>query len=90
MKDVTETCVLCKESVAFGSGNFVNRIGADEGWLCAMCAGYICDECDTKIYLDTEVRVISKYGAPMNYHYFCYNEKLHGVAEYGAQEEHAK
>jgi len=33
-----EMCRECNESVAFGSGKFINRIpGDDDNWLCAEC-----------------------------------------------------
>ena len=41
MKDVCELCLYCDNSVAFGSGFYVNRIPADdgerEGWMCSQC-----------------------------------------------------
>jgi hypothetical protein len=84
---VIDPCVWCGESTAFGAGKFVNRIGVDDGWGCAECSGFECDECGEQIYLDTEVRVdytddMGKwhYG---NYHEACYNVDKHGTAEYG-------
>lgn len=88
-------CVYCGESTDFGAtrsdgtliGKFVNRIPVDDGWGCAECSGYGCDECGKQIYLDHEVRVDFiddderyHYG---NYHHDCYDEKKHGVANYG-------
>jgi len=78
-------------------GKFVNRIPADttdeetgeykDGYSCAECAGFECDECDKPIYLDCETRVEFQdesgeyhYG---NYHTECYNETKHGKAEWG-------
>jgi hypothetical protein len=78
-------------------GKFVNRIPADrddyetgeykDGWACAECAGFECDECGKGIYLDCETRVEFvdekgnyRYG---NYHTECYNESKHGSANYG-------
>lgn len=77
-------------------GKFVNRIPADrddfttgvyhEGWACAECAGFECDECGQNIYLDCETRVEfienDKYHYG-NYHTECYNEDKHGPANYG-------
>ena len=84
---VVEPCVYCGRSTAIGSGLFVNRIGADrddfysgayiDGYACAECAGFTCDECDESIYLDTEVRT-KDYG---NYHEHCYNQSKHGERE---------
>lgn len=82
----TDACVYCGRSTAFGSGNglFVNRIPIDDGWGCAECSGFECDECGKQIYLDTEVRVdfvddnnVWLYG---NYHEECYDERVHGPA----------
>ena len=78
-------------------GKFVNRIPADtedeetgeykDGYACAECAGFGCDECDEAIYLDCETRVDFQdesgkfhYG---NFHTWCYDEKKHGKANYG-------
>lgn len=84
---VKDPCVYCGRSTALGSGLFVNRIGADredyhegtyvDGYACAECAGFDCDECGQSIYLDTEVRT-EPYG---NYHEHCYNEEKHGTKE---------
>lgn len=88
MDAVTDPCVHCTRSTAFGAGDglFVNRIPSDEGWACAECAGFECDECGEQIYLDCEVRVeyeddkgVFHYG---NYHEECYNETKHGVSDY--------
>ncbi len=51
-----DPCVHCGESTAFGYGKFVNRLGWDDGWSCAECAGYDCDVCDKSIYLDEDRR----------------------------------
>lgn len=80
-------------------GKFVNRIGADriddqdeylDGYSCAECAGFECDECGEQIYLDSEVRVESEnaqgYYIYANYHDKCYNEAKHGKASYGLDE----
>jgi hypothetical protein len=83
---VQDPCVHCERSTAFGAGNglFVNRIPADDGWACAECSGFECDECGETIYLDCEIRVDYEddneewhYG---NYHEECYNEAKHGKA----------
>jgi|694.fasta_scaffold91753_2 hypothetical protein len=85
MTTLLEPCIYCGESTAMGDGKFVNRIPADDGWACADCAGYECDECHENIYLDCEVRVDYEkdgkyhYG---NYHEDCYNEEKHGKKEY--------
>jgi hypothetical protein len=86
---VIDPCAYCGRSTAFGAGDglFVNRIGVDDGWGCAECAGFECDECGQQIYLDCEIRVdyedennVFHYG---NYHEECYDEGKHGQsAEY--------
>lgn len=89
MMTIVDPCVHCGRSTAFGSGNglFVNRIPVDEGWGCAECSGFECDQCGKQIYLDSEVRVdftddmgLWHYG---NYHEECYNPEIHGEAEWG-------
>ncbi len=30
-------CILCGEDTSFGSGKFVNRIPADDNYMCAEC-----------------------------------------------------
>jgi DNA-directed RNA polymerase subunit RPC12/RpoP len=45
MVENTDKCVECGESTAFGSGRFVNRIPADEGWLCPDCLAEVCETC---------------------------------------------
>jgi hypothetical protein len=68
---VIDPCVYCSNSTAFGSGNFVNRIGHDDGWACAMCAGYECDRCDKQIYLDEDYG-INEEG---HYHWECLTQE---------------
>lgn len=34
-----DLCVICEQPTTFGSGRFVNRIPADDGWMCAECYG---------------------------------------------------
>jgi hypothetical protein len=65
---VIDPCQVCGTSTAFGSGNFVNRVGYDEGWACAQCIAYECDACDQKIELDTDVSDEFEFG---RYHTWC-------------------
>ena len=65
---IVDPCAQCGESTAFGSGNFVNRVGYDEGWACAQCIAYECDACDQKIELDTDVSDEFEWG---HYHTWC-------------------
>ena len=59
MSDVGEHCIDCGESVAWGSGNYVNRTPADDGtlagWKCAGCMGIECDRCGEMIALDEDI-----------------------------------
>jgi hypothetical protein len=82
-----DPCVYCKRSTAFGAGFglFVNRIPVDDGWGCAECSGFECDECNQQIYIDCEIRVEFTdeegnyhYG---NYHEECYDSEKHGISE---------
>jgi len=77
MTKTIDPCVYCKESTAFGNGRFVNRIPSDDGYACAECAGYECDECNKQIYLDEEVSVEDDKGC-WRYHQKCYDKKKHG------------
>lgn len=84
-----DPCVHCGESTAFGSGRFVNRIGWDDGWACAECAGSECSECGKQIPLDEEVRVhevpFDEMTGFHDYHSDCYDAKKHGPATYGGE-----
>jgi hypothetical protein len=40
-----ELCDECGCSVSWGSGNYVNRIPANDGWLCPECQCIECDNC---------------------------------------------
>lgn len=62
----------------------INRIPTDDGYLCELCAGYECDECDELIAVDCEVRTPDTGEGFYNYHEECYDAKKHGPAEYGA------
>lgn len=88
---VVDPCIYCGESTAFGSGNFVNRISGSwmndageemEGWACAGCLGYECDECGEPIGLDEEIRVdyTDENG---KYHYGNYHEECYDITKHG-------
>ena len=56
MKDSIENrCVHCGEDTSFGSGRFVNRIPAEDGYACAECMAIECDRCDEMIALDEDI-----------------------------------
>jgi len=63
----------------------INRVPTDDGYLCELCAGYDCDECDQPIAVDCEVRAPDTGEGFYNYHEACYNAQKHGPAEYGAE-----
>jgi len=67
-----QTCIGCRKPTNpnhpdYEIGYFVNRIPADDGWLCAHCGGFECNECGEDIYIDCEVRIDSGN----NYHLDC-------------------
>ena len=65
LKDIGNHCVECGCDTSFGSGNFVNRIPADdgekEGYLCASCMGTECDRCDKTIAMDEDITPYDVY-----------------------------
>jgi hypothetical protein len=70
--DYGQRCVFCGEDTSFGSGRFVNRLGADtydeekkeyrDGYACAECMATECDRCDKSIALDEDVTPYDVYG----------------------------
>jgi len=51
-----DSCVLCGEPTFFGSGRFVNRIVADDGFMCARCQfPSECVACDERTPLEGEL-----------------------------------
>lgn len=57
MIDMGEQCIYCDESVAWGSGLYVNRIPADDGektgFMCGVCveeAEQLADECRPELF----------------------------------------
>ena len=38
-------CVDCQRDTSFGSGLYVNRIPADDGYLCPECQEIECEAC---------------------------------------------
>ena len=41
-------CIECGKDTSFGSGRFVNRIPADDNYMCPECQMVECDMCDEK------------------------------------------
>ena len=52
---MSNNCVSCGEDTTFGSGRFVNRIPADDGYMCSECASYECDRCGKLIGFDEDI-----------------------------------
>ena len=50
---LSEDCIECGHSTAFGSGRFVNRLPADngerDGWLCPECRAETCETCGEEV-----------------------------------------
>jgi hypothetical protein len=42
-------CIECHEDTSFGSGRFVNRIPADDNYMCAECQMVDCNRCNDKV-----------------------------------------
>ena len=88
MTTTNDPCIYCGDPTAFGSTREDEETGEyKDGYACAECAGFGCDECDKPIYLDCETRVDFQdesgkfhYG---NFHTECYEETKHGKAKYG-------
>ena len=55
LKPIVDPCVHCGESTAFGSGRFVNRVGADDGWSCSECLCFQCDRCRERIAFNEDI-----------------------------------
>ena len=62
-----QNCVDCGNSTEFGTGLFVNRIPADDGFLCPICAAFDCDRCDQKIPIDEDLTPDEIYGEDRHY-----------------------
>ena len=52
---MNQDCVQCKKSTHFGSGLFVNRVLADDGYLCAECQMIECEKCGLMVLDDYEI-----------------------------------
>ena len=57
-----DDCIECGHNTSFGSMKFVNRISADDGFLCAECAALTCDRCHNKIPIDEDLTPADVYG----------------------------
>lgn len=96
--EVGEICLICRQSVAFGSGKFVNRIPAcgnyneadesleEDGYFCGDCGGYECTECGLQIYIDCEIRVEYE-DENGDYHYGNYHEACYNVTKHGPTDD---
>ena len=59
---VIDPCVECGLSTAPGSGRWVNRLPADDGFKCIECLGSVfeCDRCGEDIPFDADTTVIDQ------------------------------
>lgn len=57
-----QNCIDCGHSTKFGTGLFVNRIPADDGFICPNCAAFDCDRCGQKIPIDEDLTPHEIYG----------------------------
>ncbi len=57
-----QKCVECSCDTSFGSMKFVNRIPADDGFLCARCSAFTCDRCDQLIAIDEDLTPQDVFG----------------------------
>lgn len=88
MKSSNDPCLECGKPTAFlwtlTDGNTVlvgvDRLSSEDGWLCGNCAGYECDGCGKKIYLDEDVSVTDTNGDYLKYHYECLTPELKALA----------
>ena len=80
-----DRCVFCGDDTSFGSGKFVNRIGADnynyetdttlDGYSCAECQCRDCDRCDELIPMDEDITLQPDDAIwEERVHYGCLNE----------------
>ncbi len=54
---IDQCCDYCNRDTRMGTGRFVNRIGADVGYICPDCSAIPCDRCDEDIYIDCDITV---------------------------------
>jgi DNA-directed RNA polymerase subunit RPC12/RpoP len=59
---MSNQCIHCKRDTSFGSGLFVNRIPADDGYICPECGAYSCDRCEKPIAIDEDVGTKEVFG----------------------------
>jgi DNA-directed RNA polymerase subunit RPC12/RpoP len=67
-----DNCVDCGEPTTFGSGRFVNRVPADDGYRCAECMEYPCDRCGEPIALDEDLYIKDGKGDRYNICVDCF------------------
>jgi len=66
----SDLCVYCLLSTASGSGRWVNRVPADNGWSCAECMTSDCDRCGKPIALDEDVTAYDVFKLNEHWGYF--------------------
>lgn len=88
--DIGETCVHCRESVAFGSGKFVNRYPVYELYneeLDREENGYCCEECEEEFYKDAGVVCIDCGNLYLDGNDSCFECGSHNRKRYTGSEE---
>lgn len=55
MSKTQYSCVFCGDDTSFGSGKYVNRVPAEDGYACAECMTLECCRCGKPIDLDEDV-----------------------------------
>lgn len=78
---IVDPCVRCGQETAYGSGRFVNRIPGDhvdeetgevrDGYMCAECCAYECEQCDKPVFEDEETWVTGPGGFRYVFHPQC-------------------
>jgi len=54
---MNNNCNECGKDTSFGTGLFVNRVVADNGYLCPICMQLDCDRCSFPIEVDDDIRI---------------------------------
>ncbi len=52
---MSQDCIDCKRSTTFGSGLFVDRVPAEDGYRCRECSMIECEDCGQMVLDDYEI-----------------------------------
>lgn len=94
MKTHNDPCLECGidtlKLITFTDGTTstigINRLPTDDGYLCGNCAGFECDSCGQRIYLDEDITVeeddeTKEYaGHTYKFHYDCLTPEMKAKA----------